>query len=171
VLSRVLVLALLIASMIGCGPSRPAGAPRGYHPASLWSIRISSKHKWKRIDGDGSDFAYYVVNTKEAYGRVGIRTWDMSWPDDPDAFRAKLSDPLFFHGGYRYAITTTEATEGEWLFRGKRLPQGPGVAVRAFVMVRTYEGARFVCTSMSEAGDEDDIVLELEACRTMRVKE
>lgn len=132
---------------------------------------MSAKQKWKRLDGDGTDFVYYVVNTKEAYGRIALRTWDMNWPDNPDAFRAKLSDALFFHNGFRYAMTTTAVSDGEWLFRGKRLPTEAGEAVRAFVMVRTVEGARFVCLSMSEAGDEDDILIELEACRSIRVKE
>jgi hypothetical protein len=154
--------------MLGCGGGPPKTA-HAYHAASLWSLRASSKNKWKRVDGD-TEFAYYVIYLK-AYGRIALRTWDMSWPDDPDKFRAQLGDPRFLHNGYRYAITTTEMVGDDWLFRGKRLPAGPGQAVRAFVMVRTYEGARFVCLSMSEAGDEDDIEIELEACRTMRVKE
>ncbi len=166
VLNRWALALTLVA--LGCGPST-ARPPRAYHAASLWGIRASSKHKWKRVDGD-AEFAYYVIYLK-AYGRIALRTWDMSWPDNPDAFREQLSDPRFLHNGYRYAITTTEIIGDDWLFRGKRLPAGPGPAVRAFVMVRTYEGARFVCLSVSEAGDEDDIEVELEGCRTMRVKE
>lgn len=163
-LNRVL-LALLA---ISCGPSTVASA-RAYHPASLWSIRASSKHKWKRVEGD-AEFAYYVSYTK-VYGRIAVRTWDMSWPDNPTAFAARLADPRFLHNGFRYAITTTEVLGDDWLLRGKRLPAGAGKAVRAFVMVRTYEGARFVCLNTSEEGDEDDLDVELEACRTMRVKE
>lgn len=167
-LNRIALALALVA--VSCGPSGPATGARAYHPASLWSIRASSKHKWKRVEGDGTDFAYYIIYAK-VYGRIAVRTWDMSWPDDPDAFRAHLSDPRFFHNGFHYAMTTTEVLGGDWLFRGKRLPQGSGKAVRAFVMVRTYEGARFVCLSMSDEGDEDDFDVELEACRTMRVKE
>lgn len=156
---------------IGCGPSSTP-APRAYHAASLWSVRASSKHQWKRVEGNETEFAYYVT-FREVHGRIAVRTWDMTWPDSPDAFRAQLSDPRFLHNGFRYAITTTEATKDEWLFRGKRLPAGAGQAARAFLMVRTYEGARFVCLSMSEAADEDedDLEAELEGCRTMRVKE
>lgn len=161
----------LVLFAAACSPARPPASARDWHPASLWSLRISSKLKWKRLEGDSSESVHYVVNTKAAYGRIALRTWDMAWPDDADAFRAKLSDPLFFHNGFRYAMTTTAVSEGEWLFRGKRLPAAAGQAVRAFVMVLTVEGARFVCLSMSEAGDEDDIAIELEACRSIRVKE
>ena len=163
----------LFIALLGCGPATPPARNSDFRRAPLSSLHIVSKHKWKLVDGGGSDAEVYLVNTKEAYGRIALRAWDPSWPDDPNEFGAKLKEPDFFHNGVRYAITTKSFIASEWLYRGKQLPRDAGKAIPAFVMVRTVfsdEGrARFVCASMSEEGDEDDIHTELEGCRSVQV--
>jgi hypothetical protein len=163
--------AWVILALVGCGPSAPPKSAADFYPASLWSLRAGGKHKWKRLEGETSDSAIYVVHTKDVYGRIALWVWKPSWPNDPDRFRVGLAKPEFFGSGLRWAITTTSVDPGEWLFRGKLLPAGAGKAIPAFVMVRTMaDGARFVCTSWSTEGDEDSIDTELEGCRAVRVK-
>jgi hypothetical protein len=162
--------ALAVVVLIGCSSAPPPRPAADFHPAPLWSLRAGGQFKWVRLEGSDSGSLIFVAHTKQAYGRIALWSWDPAWPNDPAAFAAGLVKADYFHNGMRFAITTKMISDGEWLFRGKQLPAGTGQAVPAFVMVRTVDGARFVCMSVSTEDEDDDIHTELEGCRSMRVK-